>query len=198
MSIDPAVVVVSGPPAAGKSTLARALATQLRLPLVSRDVIKEALFDTLGWKDRNQSKRFGVAAARVLFSQLDAILCAGVSCLAESNFRRTHSSGDFRRLVTTTGARFIQVQCVADGAVLLDRFTARSVSVERHPGHSDDTNLSEFRSDLLAGRYEPLDVPGDLLTVDTTDLDAVSVVDLAAQLSVLLDHAPPQHAGPLA
>jgi predicted kinase len=192
------VIVVSGPPATGKSVLARALATQLRLPLLSRDIIKEALFDTLGWEDRNQSKRFGVAAARVLFSQLDAILRAGVSCLTVSNFRRTHSNGDFRRLVTTTGARFIQVQCVADGAVLLDRFTARSASVERHPGHCDGTNLSEFRSDLIAGRYESLDVPGDLLTVDTTDLDAVSVVDLASQLSALLDHAPPQHTGRLA
>jgi predicted kinase len=189
----PAVIVLSGPPATGKSTLARALAARLTMPILSRDTIKEALFDTLGWEDRKKSKQLGAAAATVLFSQLDAILRAGASCLTESNFRRTHSSGDFRRLVATIGARIIQVQCVADGEVLLDRFTARSTSVERHPGHCDETNLPEFRSDLLAGRYEPLDVPGDVLTVDTTDLDAVSVDELAAQLSTLLDHTPPRH-----
>lgn len=162
----------------------------MSLPLLSRDVIKEALFDTLGWKDRLKSKQFGAASALVLFAQLTDILRAGASCLTESNFRRAHSSADFRQLVTDTGARIIQVQCVADGQVLLDRFTTRSASVERHPGHCDETNLDEFRNDLLAGRYEPLDVPGDVLTLDTTDLNAVSVDDLAAQLSALLDHTP--------
>lgn len=168
----------------------------MRLPLLSRDVIKEALFDTLGWEDRLKSKQFGAAAALVLFTQLTQILGAGASCLTESNFRRTHSSTDFQRLVADTGAQIIQVQCVADGQVLLDRFTTRSSSVERHPGHCDDTNLDEFRADLLAGRYEPLDVPGEVLTLDTTDLDAVSIDDLAARLSALLDTTP-QPSAPL-
>ncbi|MBE8523062.1 AAA family ATPase [Amycolatopsis sp. H6(2020)] len=56
MPSTPAVIVVSGPPAVGKSTLARELATRLTLPLLSRDAIKEALFDTLGYGDRLQSK----------------------------------------------------------------------------------------------------------------------------------------------
>lgn len=141
----------------------------MRLSLLSRDVIKEAL----------------------LFSQLAEILGAGVLCVAESNFRRTHSSSDFRRLINDTGARIIQVQCVADGQILLDRFTARSATVERHPGHCDESNLDEFRDDLLAGRYEPLDVPGEVLTVDTTDPAVVSVDDLATRLSALLNRIPP-------
>ena len=36
-------VVVSGPPGSGKSTLAGPLATQLGLPLLGKDIIKEAL-----------------------------------------------------------------------------------------------------------------------------------------------------------
>lgn len=39
--------MVSGAPAAGKSTLARALAPRLGLPLISQDDIKETLFDAL-------------------------------------------------------------------------------------------------------------------------------------------------------
>ena len=35
-------VVVSGPPASGKTTLARAIAPALGLPLVAKDTIKEA------------------------------------------------------------------------------------------------------------------------------------------------------------
>ena len=40
------VVLVNGLPAAGKTTLARALSHRLSLPLFSKDVIKEAHADT--------------------------------------------------------------------------------------------------------------------------------------------------------
>jgi hypothetical protein len=161
------------------------------MPLYSRDRIKEALFDTLGWSDRHRSKELGAASVAVLFAQLADTLNAGASCLTESNFRRTHSSGDFQRLLADTGARAVQIQCVTDGDTLLRRFTARSRSVERHPGHCDDNNLHEFHADLLAGRYDPLDIPGPVLTVDTTDLATMPLDDLTNQLSTLLHPDPP-------
>jgi dephospho-CoA kinase len=49
------VVVVSGAPGAGKSTLAVPLARALGFPLVSKDVIKESLFDSLGQVDARVS-----------------------------------------------------------------------------------------------------------------------------------------------
>lgn len=126
----------------------------------------------------------------MLFAQLDTLARVGVDCVVESNFRRTHSSTDFQRLITDTGARIVQVQFVADGPVLFERFAARAVTAERHPGHGDTDNLDEFRAELLAGRYEPLDVPGEVLTVDTTDPAAVSIPDLARRVSALLDPTP--------
>jgi predicted kinase len=40
-------VVVSGSPASGKTTLARAIASELNLPLIAKDAIKEALMSVL-------------------------------------------------------------------------------------------------------------------------------------------------------
>jgi predicted kinase len=55
------IVVVCGPPASGKTTLARAIADDLRLPLLSKDAVKEVLFDALGSGDRAWSLRVGLA-----------------------------------------------------------------------------------------------------------------------------------------
>ncbi|MER6913912.1 AAA family ATPase [Streptomyces sp. NPDC000594] len=178
----PVVVIVSGPPGAGKSTLATKLAALLTLPLYSRDAIKEALFDSLGWSDRQRSRELGAASANVLFALLEDALTAGSDCLAESNFRRSRSTPDFRHLIEQTGCAVVQVQCVVDGPLLLARVAARSASTERHPGHCDGQNADEFRDELLAGRYEPLDLPGPIFTVDTTDFQALDLPALAAQI----------------
>ncbi len=43
---------MNGPPASGKTTLASILAQRLKLPLFSKDQLKELLFEILGWGER--------------------------------------------------------------------------------------------------------------------------------------------------
>ncbi|MDX6740128.1 AAA family ATPase [Actinocorallia sp. A-T 12471] len=186
------LIVVSGPPASGKTALARELALRLAVPYYGRDVIQEALFDGLGWSDRAHSRELGRASVTVLFAMLREALLAGADCVAESNFRRSISCPDLRALLEETGARAVQVQCGARGDVLLDRFTARAASPERHPGHRDTANIEEFRAELLAGSYAPLDIPGPLITLDTTDFTALDLTAITTQLNTLIrDDAPP-------
>ncbi len=170
------VVIVSGRPCTGKTTIARRVAERFSLPLMSKDMCKELLFDTLGWKDREWSKRLGYVSIELLFHFLEAQLIARRSCIVESNFKVEFDTVRFLDLENRYGFEPVQIQCVADGHVLFDRFKQRSESGERHPGHCDCSNYDEFREMLLLGRMPPLDIGGGLVEVDTTDF----VIDYAA------------------
>jgi hypothetical protein len=70
------VVLVNGLPAAGKTTLARALSQRLSLPLFSKDVIKEAHSDVFGVQSpdgrpqRAWNSQFGAAANATMWALL--------------------------------------------------------------------------------------------------------------------------------
>lgn len=79
------VVIVSGPPAAGKSTLADPLAAELGFTLIAKDRIKETLHDALGWVadiDLAWSQRLGAAAMELLW----ALALGAPAVVLEANF----------------------------------------------------------------------------------------------------------------
>lgn len=79
----PTLIVVSGAPATGKTTLTIAVTKALRMPYLGKDSIKESLFDSLGTKDREWSKKLGLASIELLFKLVDLQLEAGRGVVAE-------------------------------------------------------------------------------------------------------------------
>lgn len=78
-------ILVTGIPAAGKSTMAQALAEKMHLPLLSKDVIKERLFDTIGFQSRAEKVKLGTASMEILYYAAGQLMRAGQPFILEKN-----------------------------------------------------------------------------------------------------------------
>jgi predicted kinase len=165
----PFVIIISGPPCTGKTTLGQHIAAKFHLPFIHKDGIKERLFDTLGWSDREWSKKLGFATYAMLEYFMEVQLQAGISFIVESNFAPDFGTQTFLKLKAQYEFEPFQIQCRTEGTVLLQRFKERAESGQRHPGHVDTSTYEEFRAGLLRGKLDALEIGGTLYEIDTTN-----------------------------
>jgi predicted kinase len=171
------VVVISGPPAAGKSTLAGPLAAELGFTLIAKDLIKETLHDVLGREadtDLAWSQRLGAASMELLW----ALALDAPAAVLEANFW----SGDARleARMRALGTVPVEVHCRCPLDECLRRYAERAPS--RHPVHADGAER-RATAETFARSARPIG-RGPVITVDTTG--PVNVQLVAAEVWRLL------------
>ena len=126
-------VVVSGPPASGKSTLAPVLARELGLPLLAKDTVKEALMSVLPVADVDASQQIGRAAVVTMFA---VAADSPIGAVLESNFHRSVAGPEISRLRGVV----VEVFCRCEPAVAAQRY--RSERALAIPGTSTRSALT--------------------------------------------------------
>ena len=120
-------VVVSGPPASGKTTLARQLAPALGLPLIAKDTIKRALMTVLPAPDAETSRIIGTASVAAML----AVAAETAGAVLESVWHRSRARTDLHRL----GGDVVEVFCRCSPEIAAHRYAVRAGT--RAAGHFD-------------------------------------------------------------
>jgi predicted kinase len=159
------VIVVTGLPCAGKSTLAHELATRYRLPMLAKDFIKESLLDVLGAADAEYSRHLSDASFAAMFRLAAEWAREGHGFILEGNFRPGQHDAPLRDALAP--AQVVQILCRVSEAERLGRLASRESDPARHAGHRFGERQSAAGAALGMNRSDAfLDLPSSRFVHD--------------------------------
>jgi predicted kinase len=155
------LILISGAPGSGKTTLAAKLAGDLEIPMLAKDDIKEDLADTYPVYSVESSRRLGQAAIKVLYHTVERLRSADVHVVVDNAFHAGLSEPDLAPLLALS--RTIMIHCSVPSDVATSRYRERAGL--RHPAHQD----SGRHIDTKSPQWRPLNLDVPLLVVDSSD-----------------------------
>lgn len=193
----PALLMIAGLPASGKSTIAQRLAREFGMPVLEKDDLKEELFDTIGFRNYPEKRSLDVAANAVLLRAAGAILDAGDSLCLVNNFRTDMEAG-VRNFLASHPCRAVMLFLTGDADVFWRRYVDRDRAGARHIAHAlpdhypllpgEEMPPTEMSRERFREVFENLgmadfrvDCPS--FRVDVTDPDAVDFAALTERLA---------------
>jgi predicted kinase len=175
----PTLVVVSGPPGSGKTTLAHEIARALPCPAICRDEIKEGMVHARGpGFQGGHGDPLTQRTFPLFFEVVRLLIGSGVTVVAEAAFQAPRWEPELESLNELARLRIIR--CNVAASVSFERAIRRAAdSQHRLEAHGDSTlgkGIADWEQAF--GSFEHISLPAPSLDVDTTDqykpaLDAI-------------------------
>ena len=193
-------ILVTGIPAAGKSTMAEVLSERLKLPVISKDAVKELLFDNVGFQSREEKVKLGIASMEIMYYVAGQLMKAGQSFILENNFEYSSEHG-IKNLLEKYQYSLLTITLTGDYKVIYQRFLERESSPERHRGHivndcypeKKESNPKERKATSISYEnyvhgikqrgFDAFLLQGKQIIVDTTDLSKINMEELFSQIA---------------
>ena len=193
------IIVLAGMPASGKSTVAKKLQGAFGFPILEKDALKEAIFDTIGFQNYAEKRKTDHAANAVLLRCAESLLENGQSMILDNNFDIT-SAKKLDELLRRYECRCVTVFFGGDTEAFYHRYVERDSLHLRHLGHivqehyplhegdSPDHTMTreEFREKFESRGMAEFRCAGERIEINATDPAAIDIEQLIQKIRTLL------------
>ena len=189
-------ILIAGTPASGKTTFAAYLADKLSLPVVSKDELKELLYDTVGFQGHSEKVTLSIASTQMLYYFAESIMRTGTAFIMENNFENVQKN-DIQTLMQTYRYRPVVVRFGGDVQIIYQRYLERNTQPGRHGGHktndgwpprkseillSSPLTMEEFSAGIRDRGIASFSLGHEDIYVDATDFSRLSYEDIVEQV----------------
>lgn len=189
-------IIIAGMPCSGKSTFADYLSKKSKLPYMSKDLIKEKLYDTVGFKCREEKNNLGKGAMNILYYFAEEEMKTNSPFIIENNFENI-SKPELVALIKKYNYYPITIMFGGDDAIIYERFIKRDQMPGRHRGHVVNTQYPEvapapeyipmgletFKDKIKKRGWKTFDVGGTKIVIDNTDFSKIDYEEIIERIN---------------
>lgn len=193
-------ILMAGMPASGKSTMAKTIAEKWKLPVISKDSIKEYLYDNIGFQSRTEKVNLGIASLEIMYYVAEQLMKAGQPFILENNFENSSECG-IKTLLKKYQYSALTITLTGDYKEIYRRFHERDISSDRHRGHvvndcfpekkehspeeikAASISYEAYVNSLKQRGFDDFFVGNKQIKVDTTDFSKIDMEELFSQIA---------------
>lgn len=144
----PALILISGLPGTGKSTLSRGLADRAHFEVIRSDVVRKEIFVAENLQDANAL--YTSDKTQKIYDECQErarrLLQAGTRVIVDATFQREQDRHNFLQMAVDIGTRAVWIECMAPAEITKQRLDARH-------GDVSDADWSIYQ--LVSTRWQP-------------------------------------------
>lgn len=176
--------------------MAAFLAEHFGLPVISKDKIKEFMYDDIGFCSREEKVKLGIASMNIMYYMAAELMKSNQPFILENNFEKI-SRKPLIQILEKYSYKAITVTLTGNYSKIYERFTERNSSPDRHRGHvvndcypektpNKDINpisYENFVSGIIDRGMDSFEANGPHIVVDTTDFNDLHIETLIEEIN---------------
>lgn len=156
------IIIFTGAPASGKSTLSEEIGRILNIQVISKDSFKIKLFEKYGFVTHEDKKKLSRKGEELMYQHLKESVCQKTDIIIDNNFKNFNK---FREILNEFPEK-LEVTCIyckADYDILASRYNDRISSGNRHQAlytmkqYPVIEGVSEFHKKITSMDVERID-----------------------------------------
>lgn len=125
------LIIITGAPASGKSSIAEQVGKDLDIQVISKDGFKIQLFESYGFTSHAEKKQLSIRGEAMMYNAIVESITNGTDLIVDNNFKNYK---EIRRILNDAKKEVVIkcVYCVADYSILAQRYNDRIANGNRH------------------------------------------------------------------